>query len=189
MLIILRKSVPFVAAPHATTPPLQSSNKATLRCRFCSFQAGYFDKILVDISSDQLGFWSDQSKDHSDAILQSIWVHVGGHVHGPIYLMSTLGLMFLHQLSFDWLLLTKQKEIAALQFHLWPLEAEIIQHLLIKTLKRKNPNGDRLRLWELPHLAAFVSFFVFLLNLTSSSCKNVFKEEGNIMQTGETGII
>lgn len=156
MLIILRKSVPFVATPpgickiSSNTAPTKFQQSNTLRCHFCSFQAGYFDKILVDISSDQLGFWADQSKDHSDAILQSVWVHVGGHVHGPIYLMSTLGLMFLHQLSFDWLLLTKQKEIAALQFHVWPLEAEIIQHLLIKTLKRKNPNGDRFRLWELP---------------------------------------
>lgn len=54
------------------TAPTKFQQSNTLRCRFCSFQAGYFDKILVDISSDQLGFWSDQSKDHSDAILQSV---------------------------------------------------------------------------------------------------------------------
>lgn len=84
------------------TAPTKFHQSNTLRCRFCSFQARYFDKILVDISSDQLGFWSHQSKDHSDAILQSIWVHVGGHVHGPIYLMSTLGLMFFAP-TFFWL--------------------------------------------------------------------------------------
>lgn len=59
MLIILGKSVPFVAAPQSickissnTAPTKLQQSNTTLRCRFCSFQAGYFDKILVDISSD-----------------------------------------------------------------------------------------------------------------------------------------